>query len=296
MLQKIKIRRNLLIHIWLCSVFFLAAPMAAAEELKSFSIPSTSIHTLNSEKLGRSYDVFVKTPIGYDDPKNAELVYPVIYLNDGPYTFQVASGVTHLPMGGSHKFERAILVGISFAKGEAGMASRVRDLTPLLDEDWKEYQTGGAPAYLSFIADEVIPFVEGSFRADPAKRTLSGQSLGGSFGAWVLLARPGIFSSYILTSPSLWYKDRFIFDLEEAYAASQKDLHAAVYFAVGEMETLANGMRNPMVSQLVEFGEILQSRHYPNLDIKVEVIPGAIHETTFPQGFTRGAHWIYGRK
>lgn len=273
----------------------LAATGATAEKLRSFAIQNSSIHTITSEKLGRSYDIFVKTPFGYDDPKNAAKSYPVIYLNDGPYTFQVASGVTHLPMGGSHKFERAILVGISFARGENGMQSRVRDLTPVVDETWKNYRTGGAPAYLAFIEDEIIPRVENEYRVDPARRTLAGQSLGGSFGAWVLLVRPDLFSSYILTSPSLWYQDRYLFDLEQRYAAKNKDLKAKVYFAVGELETVSNGVRNPMVSQLVEFGAALRGRKYPNLELQVEVIPGALHETTFPQGFTRGAQWIYGR-
>lgn len=262
---------------------------------ETFHIPATQVHSLHSEALGRRYDLYIKTPQGYDDAQNADATYPVIYLNDGPYTFQVASGVTHLPMGRSHKFERAILVGISFAQGEHGMASRVRDLTPVVDESWTKYETGGAPGYLEFMKSDVFDFVESRYRADPAKRTLVGQSLGGSFGAWVLLAHTKLFSSYILTSPSLWFRDRYIFDLEREYSAANDDLAAQVYFAVGERETVANGMRNPMVSQLKEFEAALRARAYPSLDLRVEVIPGALHETTFPQGFTRGAHWIFGR-
>lgn len=268
---------------------------ALAESPLTFSIPNTTIHTLHSTFLGRSYDLFIKTPVGYEDAKNANLTYPVIYLNDGPYTFQVASGVTHLPMGGPHKFERAILVGISFAHGEGGMHSRVRDLTPVFDPSWTRYETGGASDYFAFIANEVIPFVETKFRADPKKRTLSGQSLGGSFGAWAMLTHQNIFSSYILTSPSLWFKDRYVFEVEAQYAQRNKDLNAKVYFAIGQRETTADGNRYPMVEQLLEFTEVLQARGYPNLNLMVEVIPGAIHETTFPQGFTRGMHWIYGR-
>lgn len=268
---------------------------AAADDRSAFSIPNSDVHTLTSGTPDRTYDIYIRTPVGYNKPENADRTYPVIYLNDGPYTFQVASGVTHLPMGGPHKLERAILVGISFAHGEGGMDSRVRDLTPVSDDSWQNYETGGGPQYLKFIESEVIQFVETNYRADPKKRTLAGQSLGGSFGAWVLLEHPGIFSSYILTSPSLWYKDRLIFDLEASYAARHHDMKAKVYLAVGELETIAHGMRQPMKPQLEEFGEALSSRNYPGLDLKVEIISDAIHETTFPQGFTRGAQWLFSR-
>ena len=136
--------------------------------------------------------------------------------------------------------------------------------------------------------------IEKKYQADPKRRTLSGQSVGGSFGAWVMLEDPGLFSSYILTSPSLWFKDRDIFNLEKAFAQNNHDLNAKVYFAIGSEETLEKGMYYPMVAELEEFTNLLKKREYPSLDIITEVIPGSIHETTFPQGFIRGALWIYG--
>ncbi len=174
------------------------------------------------------------------------------------------------------------------------MDSRVRDLTPTEDEAWQHYKTGGGPAYLDFIQKEVISFVERHYRADPERRTLVGQSLGGSFGAWVLLTRPELFESYILTSPSLWFHDRNIFDVEEVYAKNNKDLKARVYFAVGEYERPEfRNTRNDMVGDQREFVNKLRSRDYPGLIIKDEVISEALHETTFPIGFTRGVRWLF---
>lgn len=271
------------------------SPLSFAQEPRAFAIPSTQVHAVQMDGTERTYELYVKTPLGYNEPENASRTYPVIYLNDGPYTFQVASGVTRLPMGGSHKLDRAILVGISFALDESGMASRVRDLTPVEDETWKRYKTGGAPEYLFFLEKQVLPFIEENYRASSDNRTLVGQSLGGSFGAWVLLTRPGLFSNYILTSPSLWYKDRLIFDLEAQFSETHQDLPARVYFAVGSLETQANGMLNPMVAQLKEFTSILEARNYNQLELKVETIAGAMHETAFPQGFTRGVQWIFAR-
>ncbi len=261
-----------------------------------FQIPNSAVHTIESKILGRTYDIFVKTPADYDSKAAATKHYPVIYLNDGPYTFQVAAGATHLPMNVG-KLEQALLVGISFAHGENGMDSRVRDLTPTEDKEWSRYKTGGGPAYLAFMEKEVFPFVEQHYRTDPARRTLAGQSLGGSFGAWVLLTRPELFESYILTSPSLWFHDHNILDFEQRYAEQHKDLKARVYFAVGEYESLEHrNTRNDMVGDQEAFAARLKSRQYPGLIIKHEVISEALHETTFPIGFTRGMRWLFDKE
>ena len=280
--------------IFIASLTFLSSceDKVVPRQATAFEVPRSSMHTLKVDRSNRAYDLYVKVPPGYSNIENSDQKYPVIYLNDGPYTFQVASGATRLPIG-AKKIEPVILVGISFAKGESGVSSRVLDFTPVEDASWKKYQTGGASEYFEFLSEQVVPLVEEKYRADPKRRTLSGQSLGGSFGAWVLLERPGVFSSYILTSPSLWFKDRYIFDVEESYAEARNDLAATVYFAVGSEETLAKGQGQPMVSQLEEFTKTLKSRDYPSLNIKSEVIPEAIHETTFPQGFIRGSQWIY---
>lgn len=273
------------------TVFAETKPTAPA-----FEIPNSAVHTIESKILGRSYDIFVKTPADYDSGDAAPKRYPVIYLNDGPYTFQVAAGATHLPMN-MGKLEQALLVGISFAHGENGMDSRVRDLTPTEDKTWTRYQTGGGPAYLEFMEKEVFPFVEKHYRANPERRTLAGQSLGGSFGAWVLLTRPELFESYILTSPSLWFHDHNILDFEQRYAEKHKDLKARVYFAVGEYESLEHhNTRNDMVGHQHAFVAKLRSRNYAGLVIKDEVISEALHETTFPIGFTRGIRWLFDKE
>ena len=259
----------------------------------SFEIPNSQVHTIHSKVLNRIYDLYVKLPPGYKAPKNKNRSYPSIYLNDGPDTFQVASGVTHLPMN-SGRFKPSILVGISFAQGENGMHSRVRDLTPVSDKSWVKFETGEALSYLTFIETEVIPFIETHYRATPSQRTLAGQSLGGSFGVLALLTKPQLFENYILTSPSLWIHDSYLFELEKQYAAKNTDLKANIYFATGAMETPAISGNNDMVGLQNAFVAKLRSRNYPCLEVKDDIIEDAYHETTFPIGFTKGALWLYG--
>jgi len=140
------LRRNILIASIFLAYIVGAHSSTAAELVARFEIPNSSVHTITSENLGRSYDIFVKVPANYGSDSAAKKQYPVFYLNDGPYTFQVASGVTHLPMN-MGVLEQALIVVISFANGENGMDSRVRDLTPTEDKSWIRYQTGGGPEY-----------------------------------------------------------------------------------------------------------------------------------------------------
>ncbi|WP_444946687.1 alpha/beta hydrolase [Microbulbifer sp. VTAC004] len=273
----------------LLSFDFAVAEELVVETSGEFNIKGSEIFTVYSKILGRKYDLYIKTPAGYNDKAAEKLKYPVLYLNDGPYAFKVAAGVTHLK-----SMNKAILVGISFAHGENGQFSRVRDLTPVLDESWKRYRTGGAPEYLRFIEEEVIPFVEVNYRANPAKRILAGQSLGGSFGVWVLLSKPELFSSYVLTSPSLWYKNEMIFDVEEEYSKKYKSLNANVYLATGALETKEDGrMSNDMVDGHKRFVEILRLRKYTGISINDEIVSGADHYSTFPIGLAKGLRWIY---
>lgn len=269
------------------SSFQASAEGLITKKSTSYEIGNSEIFTVDSEVLDRKYDIYVKVPTDYSDKENEEKVYPVLYLNDGPHTFKVAAGVTHFK-----SMNKAIVVGVSFAQGEDGQASRVRDLTPEFDKNWKSYTTGGAPEYLEFIESEVIPFVENSYRADPARRILSGHSLGGSFGAWVILTKPQLFSSYILTSPSLWFKDEMIFDLEETYSKTHESLDANIFFATGALETPENGMKD-MVGGHQRFVERLRSRNYRGIHLDDEIVPGTDHYSTFPVGLAKGLRWIY---
>jgi len=281
---------RVLLSALMLALSLLTAARAEAPPAK-FEIPNSEVHTIQSEILGRTYHLYIKKPSGYERPENSDQRYPVIYLNDGPYTFQVASGVTRLPMNAG-EFEKAILVGVSFAKGEKPQASRTRDLTPSVDEDWA-LATGGAAEYFQFLKSEAIPFVENNFRADPKRRVLSGQSFGGLFGAWVLLTEPEAFHAYILTSPSLWFDEKIIFDMEQAYASKHDDLNATVFLATGEHETPISETRMDLVGDQAVFAARLRSRNYPGLMLRDEIVPNGLHETTFPVGFIRAMQWLF---
>lgn len=288
-------------NFWVLGLALLLPPSSALAEsaptkvfsaaLPPFHIERSAVHTITSGKLGRTYDLYVKLPPGYGKPENAQHKYPVLYLTDGPYTFQVASGVTRVPFNHG-TFEDFILVGLSYAQGDDPAVSRERDLTPLVDRRNKPNPTGGAPAYLDFVRDEAIPLIETTYRADPRRRSLVGQSYGGLFGIWVMFKEPELFQNYILTSASLWYNGKAMFDAEAAYAKTHADLKANLYMAIGSTEYPGGCGDAPsqcpdgsnMVAQQAEMLKRLASRKYKSLKLHGKVVEGAFHTTTFPVG------------
>ncbi len=275
----------------------LAGPAGAQAEPSppAWAVPRSQVIELPPSTAGRHYQAFVKLPAGYGAAENQARIYPVVYLNDGPHTFQVAAGITHLPMNNA-QFEDAILVGISFAQGEDAMASRVLDLTQVRDESWSRYETGGAEAYLDYLAASVLPTIEARYRIDASRRILAGHSLGGSFGVYALLERPELFSGYILTSPSLWYSQHEVFDRAERQLDDGRHDGIQLYLAVGEREIPSDGhVRNDMVGDLQALEAILQRHAATGLAFRVEVIGGgATHYTTFPVGLLHGLDWMLG--
>lgn len=257
-----------------------------------FEISGSEVQTIQSDILDRNYDLYIKLPPGYNAKENADRSYPIIYFNDAGYNWLTAVGVTRAPFnhGG---YEPAILVGFSYAKGERGVVSRVRDYTPTQDPEWRRFETGGGEQYLAFIKTEAIPRVEAKYRADPRRRTLVGHSLGGLFGAYVLLKEPSLFSGYILSSPSLWFHDETIFETEEDSANSHFVPRGKVFISVGSTETPAlNGGEHDMVGQAIAFAEALRSRGYQDLEVRDVIYDGGTHLTTFPLALTEALRWL----
>jgi predicted alpha/beta superfamily hydrolase len=76
---------------------------------------------------------------------------------------------------------------------------------------------GGAEGFLQFITDELAPAIEDLYGGDPDDRALLGFSLGGLFTAYALL-QEGLLKRFIIGSPSLWWDNRMMFELEERRA------------------------------------------------------------------------------
>lgn len=242
-----------------------------------------SIHA-NSNK--KDYELYVQLPKSYPDTKKA---YPVIIVNDTSFAFPITNGAMAL-MGGA-VVEEAIVVGISYSRSDDRMLSRTRDYTPTFSPVEKSgyssatrLASGHAKEYVSFIESQVIPLLKKNYRINAEKRVFVGHSFSGLLGIYILFKRPGLFTDYIIGSPSLWYDDRVMFDMEKEYSTSHKTLPVNVAMFVGSLED----DYHPMVKDLLAMEKQLRSRNYEGLKLHVEVMKGENHHSVFPGLLSKG--------
>ncbi|MCL1146958.1 alpha/beta hydrolase [Shewanella marinintestina] len=267
---------------------------ATVQHNSPFHIPRS--HTVKIKDNERTYKLYIKLPKGYKSSANRETDYPVVYLTDAMYTFQIMSGVTRFPMN-SKQMAPTIIVGISWELGMQGDSSRVRDYTPTVDKRWHKV-TGGADRHLGFLQNKVIPYIEQNYRTDPSQRTYVGNSLGGLFGAYVLLKQPALFTNYLLGSPSFWWQQQVLLEQFENNKQQLAKLNANVFVGIGALEHNGRGGSSEfdMVGDAQRFSSLLSSltqAQTGTLNSKILLINEAHHATAFATTAIHGMDWLF---
>jgi len=221
------------------------------------AVPNTEVRPFRSRSTGDAYDLYVFLPNGYG---SEDARYPVVYHPDAFYTFGAFADLARnlQDSGLTRKF---LVVGISEGVGwDSPQSHRARDFTT------------GIPAYLAFLRQELIPFVESQYRADPRQRAFHGASLGALFGAKVLLDATDTFSAYVLSSPAFQVGDEWILKEETRRSRGPKELGARVFLTIGGDET-------DLLSPFDQFCRQLRNHGYRGLDLTVLKADGQVHET-----------------
>jgi predicted alpha/beta superfamily hydrolase len=245
------------------------------------SLPATEVRTITAHDLKQDYRISVALPASY--ASHPEQSYPTIYLVDANFYFGMVTELTRI-MHLCGRFPETIVVGIGYPVDEPLADAfeqifrlRARDLTPVVErtkEQEESNQTGGAREFLTFLQTELIPIIEGDYRANPAIRVLAGHSYGGLFVLYVLFHQPKLFKGYVAGSPSLGYGDKVTFTYETAFAARHKSLPVNLYLGVGGREELVD---DTMVSDLYQFAARLESRKYKGLSLTKQIVENCDH-------------------
>jgi len=206
---------------------FLCAPQAAIvgawAESQGAPVVIGETVQLQSNILKESRSLLISKPVGYDGGTER---YPVLYLLDGETHFHYASGIAGF-LADDDRMPNMLVVGI--VSGD--MAHRTHDLTPLSTAETDNRFSpgnGGADAFLSFVAGELIPFVDKTYRTRPY-RLLVGHSFGGLFGVYALISKPTLFNAYILAEPSLYWNNESVVARAESFLSGAKSLQADLY-------------------------------------------------------------------
>ncbi|WP_462169732.1 alpha/beta hydrolase [Pseudoalteromonas xiamenensis] len=169
-------------------------------------------HDIYSDYLSEERRVFVRLPKGYDSQKS----YPLIIKLDGNFNLnRWHESVTTL----SEKklIEDSVIVSIP---NLFWTDTRNRDLVPPYARKDVQIEArpstenspeifGKADLFLSFIENELIPFIENKYSIND-NRVLSGFSAGGSFVLYTIVTKPELFNGYFAFSPAAWYDNSIV--------------------------------------------------------------------------------------
>lgn len=176
-------------------------------------------YDITSRINGRSYRIMVSTPPNADP----SVAYPVMYVLDGNNYFAIATR-TLARLSFNKIVAPAIIVGIGYPTDDEAETSQRRflDLTPssskMADGSTITAPTGDSDAFLRFVEEEVKSFVAARYKVDSTRQIFYGYSLGGLTVLRSLFRNPTAFSTYIVSSPSIWWNHKMVLADEEAFS------------------------------------------------------------------------------
>lgn len=148
-------------------------------------------HKIYSEKIGEYREIYVSVPDGYETNGKK---YPVIYMMDGENTSSFLGGIRYIESLG--EIPEFIVVGIK-------NTNRDKDVYPEEVTYSDGTKAGGrAIQFLSFINDELIPFINKTYRTENYK-VLLGTSNTGFTAVFAMFHNPKAFNTYMASSATL---------------------------------------------------------------------------------------------
>jgi len=181
-------------------------PTPTLARAERFQLPST--HT------GRAYSISLYRP-GPSPIPGTPADCPIVVVLDGMMTFGTAVESTELRTAVG-QLRPAVIVGVAHDTDVVtAMRLRSRDFTtPAPSDKYPELapligtEYGAADSFLEFLTQEMLPEIQARApEASTTQRVLFGYSLAGFFVAHVLLKRPTAFTTYVASSPSLWWNE-----------------------------------------------------------------------------------------
>lgn len=235
------------------------------------------------KSLNTTKQISVYLPPTY---KNSKKRYPVIYINDGESLFdqvytdngkewKLDEVLDSLNQKGKGEF---IVIGIS--SGE----NRLAEYSPYSTKKLKEPK---GKNYLSFIINDLIPYVNKNFRTKigPENTSIGGSSMGGLISFFAALEFPNVFGSAAVFSPAYWNsisKDSLISEITQ----KSQSIKSKIFFYGGGAEGIQD-----LQSTLSEIQTLLTK----NKEIKTALLinqEGMHQEKYWTEPFKQFVLWL----
>jgi predicted alpha/beta superfamily hydrolase len=262
-------------------LLLLAFAMNADAQYPKVDIPGSEVRKITSKIVaGQEYELQIMLPGGF---KNSNKKYPVIYLMDSQWDFPLLKCLY-----GEHYFDgfvpELIVVGVTWGGVNPNPDSlRARDYTPT--KEARLPQSGGADKFLSFMKDELFPFIETNYKGDNNNRTLMGCSLGGLFTLYTLFTQPELFTGYAAASPAIGWDREVLYKYEKEFAEKRSAKPLRVYMTVGDVERGRSAFER--------FATQMASRNYTSVALKSKVLENTGHSGTKSETFGRGMQYVF---
>ena len=280
-------------------VFFLAVAVTgtAQDSTQAVIVSSSQKLLLSSSFNHKTYEVQVFLPDGYDPADS--LAYPALYLLDGNLYGPLASSLVRL-LQGDGLIMPLVIIGIGYPvqQFQETYADRSEDFTPTrvasMDSLFSQYfgspvTTGGAGLFLQVLQKEIIPLVAEKYKVNQ-NRALFGHSNAGLFATHLLLQKQESFQSFMISSPTLDWDERFVIKEEQTFWKSGAALPAKVFFSAGLQDEKA------LVAAARSFSSRIKSHNYKKLLYREQFFPGEKHMSVVPESLKAGLLFFFGQE
>ena len=262
------------------------------------AIPGSEAMVVRSALADDDYLISVALPFRYED--EPDRLWPVIYVLDGNLHFGLVVDMVrfmNIRVEFCDELPDAIVVGIGYPSSGSlsGMHHRVmhlrmRDFVLEREEGGEDFMqahfpiarripSGNGLRFMQFIRQEVLPLVEGRYRADPADRTLLGHSMGANFALHTLFREPGLFRRCVAASFDALLQE------EQAFAERSSSLPVRLHL-------VWEGRDEEEIEQGRPLGDRLAGRGYEGLVMTQEVLATS-HCAMVPHAFQSGLIQVF---
>ena len=236
-----------------------------AEGLESDQLGELRYFTLDSKEVGVSYMIGVVTPPGYNE---SGAPYPAVFTLDGGYYLQTFRE-------GFYGSDIDIII--------VAILNSDRRNIDYMPHNQCNSGGGGNYAFLNFLVQELVPYLDKNYNIDQSVRLLFGHSHGGSFVFYTLFSDHGeTFPLLLSTDASIGCNLPYFQNLEGSYHSANNRLPAGLY-AAGATEGNAEFVR--------PFMQNLMSRGYEELVANYEQFHGS-HDGILLEALQSGFDWL----
>lgn len=234
---------------------------------------------VNITPLNRKRKVRVYLPVEYDQDVSRK--YPVLYMHDGQNLYHdedAGYGMAwrigdYLDKSGIH----LIVVGVDCNEGLLRLDEygpwESTEMTEVFSAD-RQTIGGEGKKYIDYIAHELKPLIDRTYRTNPEKTSMAGSSMGGLISTYAACKYPHIFRRVASISSAYWFNQK---EIESFIKESDLTMVERFYMDIGTKENTES------IDDLTYIGSSREV--YGLLKDKVkycrfEVVDGAVHNET----------------